>query len=249
MIIIPLLYTLNSKDNGIPIPQAQIGAKDYQKQHLENSNTRKYLLTDKNTTLSLPQDQIAPRLPGGKPPEMLHPEKYWSTKGNIGTDKDNYVGTIDRQPLILKTNDENRAYITPEGVIYFYGPIQTQGSIQSSEGYKFPDGTVQITAQLKGDAGPQGNQGNPGPKGDPGPQGIPGPKGDRGPQGVPGVQGPPGPPPPRTFATCVFAGSCIGIGESARLEKYVNGPCTITADTGSCSNTGVSGSCCVFVPH
>lgn len=65
-------------------------------------------------------------------------------------------------------------------------------------GIKFPDSTVQTTAQLvgppgpRGDVGPPGEQGPPGSQGPPGPQGIDGVTGPPGPQGIPGPQGPSG---------------------------------------------------------
>lgn len=50
--------------------------------------------------------------------------------------------------------------------------LSVAGTIESmSGGFKFPDGTVQQTAQLVGPQGPQGPQGDPGAQGPPGPTG------------------------------------------------------------------------------
>jgi len=57
----------------------------------------------------------------------------------------------------------------------------TTGRVISPRGgFEFPDGTVQITAQLKGEKGDKGDKGNRGDKGNPGPRGK---KGDLGPKG------------------------------------------------------------------
>ncbi len=82
------------------------------------------------------------------------------------------------------------------------GSLTVNGLVESTVGgVKFPDGTMQATAQL---VGPPGATGAPGPQGiegiqgDPGPQGIqglqgnqgnPGPVGPQGIQGVPGTNG------------------------------------------------------------
>ncbi len=72
------------------------------------------------------------------------------------------------------------------------GAILHIGGISGVDGIMFPDGTLQLSAQM---IGPQGIQGDPGPQGiqgDPGPQGIQGIQGDPGPQGIQGDPGPQG---------------------------------------------------------
>jgi len=79
--------------------------------------------------------------------------------------------------------------------------LTVAGTIYSlNGGFRFPDGTVQMTAQLEGPAGPPGPagpQGDPGPQGSAGPQGPEGPQGPQGDQGIQGAQGPPGPQGPQ----------------------------------------------------
>lgn len=77
--------------------------------------------------------------------------------------------------------------------------LTVSGTIESTTGgFRFPDGTVQATAQLigppgaQGPAGPKGEQGATGPKGDAGQQGPEGPQGPAGPKGETGAQGPKG---------------------------------------------------------
>lgn len=70
------------------------------------------------------------------------------------------------------------------------GAVTATGIIEStSGGFKFPDGTTQITASA-GIAGPTGPQGPAGPAGPQGPQGI---QGETGPAGATGPAGPTGP--------------------------------------------------------
>ena len=71
--------------------------------------------------------------------------------------------------------------------------IEVDGTIKSRQGFVFPDGTVQKTAQIKGDTGPQGMQGPKGDKGDKGDRGDKGDVGARGPKGDAGPRGEAGP--------------------------------------------------------
>ncbi len=108
--------------------------------------------------------------------------------------------------------------------------LSVKGVIESSiGGIKFPDGSIQNTAQLRGPAGEDGRDGRTGPPGPPG-------------------------PPVSTSAVCVNAsennnGSC---GCSGLTVSKVNSPCQVTSDTGSCSASGFgspprsfNGQCCV----
>ena len=89
----------------------------------------------------------------------------------------------------------------PTSKLTVAGPIETQNSPNAQDGgIKFPDGTLQTTAQLVGPQGPAGAvgpQGSPGPEGPAGAEGPAGPAGPQGPQGDQGIQGPAGPEGPQ----------------------------------------------------
>ncbi len=127
--------------------------------------------------------------------------------------------------------------------------LTVAGTIHSmSGGIKFPDGTIQATAQLVGPPGPSGPQGPAGPQG---PQGPVGPQGPAGPQGP---QGPTGPA-VTTTATCYNSGglSCTAAcGGAANTQVAIDfvGLCTVTSDTGSCTESSVNSTshCCVCKP-
>jgi hypothetical protein len=94
--------------------------------------------------------------------------------------------------------------------------LSVNGEVQStSGGFRFPDGSVQTTATLRGPQGPQGPQGSPGPA-------------------------------VHTSAVCAAAATCDCFG--GRLISRVFGPCAVTSDTGPCSHNGAQGSCCVCAP-
>jgi hypothetical protein len=101
--------------------------------------------------------------------------------------------------------------------------LQVTGLIHSTVGgIRFPDGTTQTTATISG------------------PQGADGP---------PGIPGPPGAP-ATSMAICAEAGNCDNIcdGEENVLAAVVSGDgCSVTSDTGSCSQPNSPGSeaCCV----
>ncbi|MBI1745780.1 MAG: hypothetical protein HYR55_04235 [Acidobacteria bacterium] len=95
-------------------------------------------------------------------------------------------------------------------------------------------------------------QGPPGPPGEPGP---PGPPGWPGPPGPPGPSGPPGPPGPpiNTVAVCqsgsvASATPCSKLCVGWRVAVAAVSPCTVTADTGSCTDKSNYGTCCVCAP-
>ncbi len=149
--------------------------------------------------------------------------------------------------------------------------LTVAGTVESTiGGFRFPDGTVQSTAQLigppgpQGPAGPSGAQGEPGvpgPKGDPGSQGSEGPQGPTGPQGPQGPEGPPGQSvnsiaicavspqgqcwggygdPIEVCATCICTGRVLAAGKNT---------CYVYADTGDCGYTNVwDGFCCACEP-
>lgn len=95
-----------------------------------------------------------------------------------------------------KLNDNDVANVffdnSSTGVLYFGSEgkpgaarLEVDGTISSSGGYVFSDGTVQRTAQLRGDKGDRGEKGDPGPEGRVGPTGPTGPTGPQGPKGEP----------------------------------------------------------------
>ncbi len=109
--------------------------------------------------------------------------------------------------------------------------LTVQGHIESKKGFKFPDGSIQNTAQLKGADGARGATGDKGAKGDTGPTVT-------------------------SIASCVDASSsgagfCNCSGGATTISK-VKSPCNVTSDTGSCSASGFGsgielkkGQCCV----
>ncbi|MEQ8914927.1 MAG: hypothetical protein RIE03_21785, partial [Pseudomonadales bacterium] len=136
--------------------------------------------------------------------------------------------------------------------------LDVNGRIRAGQGFVFPDGTVQTTAQLVGPAGPAGPAGPEGPRGERGPKGD---QGDQGPPGAQGEQGPPGPP-VSTSAVCqdgiigLPTPSCSSICERGWIASVLT-PCQVTSDTGDCSATSAGGGptlpvyrgrCCVCEP-
>ncbi len=122
--------------------------------------------------------------------------------------------------------------------------LTVAGTIESvSGGFRFPDGTVQATAQLIGPPGPQGPTGAQGEPGSPGPKGDPGPQGPQGPA-------------VSTSAACVDASGCsASCGNVCGAGKIVvqvlnTSTCSVTSDTGSCSANpyGNCSLCCVCAP-
>jgi hypothetical protein len=98
--------------------------------------------------------------------------------------------------------------------------LTVAGTVQSQTGgFKFPDGTVQLTAAASGTQGP------------PGPQ---------------GVQGPPGPP-VHTSAFCssnvdlTVANHSPCTGRTMAFQWVPGGSCYTAGDNGSCSGSGASG--------
>jgi hypothetical protein len=75
----------------------------------------------------------------------------------------------------------------------FLGNVAIEGT-PGEIGLRFPDGTIQYTANLSGPAGPPGPQG---PAGANGLDGAPGPAGPQGPAGANGLDGAPGPAGPQ----------------------------------------------------
>jgi len=130
------------------------------------------------------------------------------------------------------------------------------GSWDNYVDLKGPQGATGAAGAV-GPQGPAGQPGAAGPQGTAGQTGATGPQGPAGPQGPQGIQGATGPQGPAgsditypTFAVCgnnTISCSCSG----GTLISKINGPCTVTSSTGSCSgsvgSTG-TGSCCVCRP-
>ena len=82
----------------------------------------------------------------------------------------------------------------PSSKLTVVGPIESQNSAGASDGgIKFPDGTLQHTAQLTGPQGPSGAHGATGSQGATGATGLQGLQGATGPQGLQGEPGATGP--------------------------------------------------------
>lgn len=156
---------------------------------------------------------------------------------------------------------QNDEYDLTIGAIGPQGPKGDTGPIG-------PEGVQGIQGR-EGDRGPTGPQG---PEGPIGPQGPPGADGE-GTQGPPGPQGPQGPAGPagasagKTFAICTSPGVQVpSVGNTKCLStqpcscnnllSIVDGECTVSSDTGSCtgefcadsSGGFAKGSCCVCRP-
>jgi hypothetical protein len=102
--------------------------------------------------------------------------------------------------------------------------LTVAGEIRLTSGaIRFPDGTLQSTAQVQGPAGPKGDKGAKGDKGDPGPAVT-------------------------TFAVCKMGSTCVGVCSGGTLISQSQGGCTVTSDTGPCQWLGTDGVCCVCKP-
>lgn len=95
--------------------------------------------------------------------------------------------------------------------------------------------------EFQGPQGPQGPQGSTGPKGD---TGATGPKGDTGPKGPDGPQGDQGPQgdydsscSSDTYALCRRESASCGC-SGITVSVDTTSPCSVTADSGTCSVTG-----------
>ena len=112
-----------------------------------------------------------------------------------------------------------------------------------------PNGDVVVRGTVIGERGERGLTGPRGPAGPRGDEGPEGPRGERGPTGPRGSEGPPGEA-VTTVAVCMSPefgrGTCPC--DSGRTITRVNGACTVTSDTGNCSQTYVNGCCAVCEP-
>lgn len=118
--------------------------------------------------------------------------------------------------------------------------LDVNGMIRSrSGGIRFPDDTVQTTAQLVGPPGETGDEGPQGPSGPTGPSGIDGAQGPTGPtgpagtdgeDGAPGPQGPTGPtgPSPTAFTINASGSSSSSFGSIGVLISRIF---TVTSPT------------------
>ncbi|MEY9835522.1 hypothetical protein ABH941_000740 [Streptacidiphilus sp. EB103A] len=142
----------------------------------------------------------------------------WITSERHAEQGDNLYG------LSLATGHATRLTITNSGNVGIgtTTPGQTltvQGVIESTVGgIKYPDGTVQTSAIVQGPKGLVGDQGAPGMLGKKGPPGIS----------------------LKSFAACGPI-QCGLICDQVLAEQ--SGPCSVTSQTGSCTNA--AGYCCV----
>jgi len=86
---------------------------------------------------------------------------------------------------------------TPMELLHVAGNSKIEGTLETSGGIVFQDGTTQMTATLQGPVGPPGPSGAQGEPGPVGPQGEPGPSGPQGEAGLTGPQGEIGSPGPQ----------------------------------------------------
>jgi VCBS repeat protein/collagen triple helix repeat protein len=120
--------------------------------------------------------------------------------------------------------------------------LDVAGTVRTTSGYQFPDGSVQTTAQLTGPPGPPGPTGPDGPQGPAGspgaqgPQGPPGSTGAQGPQGPPGAtgaQGPAGPPGPTGPSGIVGFNTVSGAGSTPNgTVQFLAPPAVVTIAAG-----------------
>lgn len=121
--------------------------------------------------------------------------------------------------------------------------LSVQGVIESrAGGIRFPDGSLQGTAQLVGPAGPQGAPGPQGLQGPSGPQGAQGPQGATGTTGPQGPQGPQGPPGTTSWSGLggIPAGFADGIDNDTQYAAGVGlalAGTTLSLATGGVTNT------------
>jgi len=143
---------------------------------------------------------------------------------------------------------------TPSQTLTVRGLIETINVSGSSlGGIKFPDGSIQSTAQLVGPLGPKGDTGSPGTPGQPGstgPAGLPGLTGATGAKGDKGDKGDPGLPSQQTVALCGQSASCINpwitvSQSSAGLGTGLSVSCTGMNGTVTCAATASAGAICV----
>lgn len=137
-----------------------------------------------------------------------------------------------RQVLVLKGAPSRVGIFTSKPS----NSLTVEGTIEATNGFVFPDGTIQTTATLRG---PKGEDGMDGTRGSPGPE---------------GPRGPAGPATNlTTISICVDAtettnGVCSCQNNTVSTAKS---PCVATSDTGQCSASGFgspqtkTGACCV----
>jgi len=129
-----------------------------------------------------------------------------------------YGGTLSEAMRIRSNGNIGIGTTSPGQRLSVVGMIES-----ASGGFKFPDGTLQTTAQLvgpKGAKGDKGDMGSAGPTGLTGPTGATGPMGPQGPQGAKGDKGDPGPPLPMS---CHYNGHPYSTG--AICAWSTNGVC------------------------
>jgi hypothetical protein len=152
--------------------------------------------------------------------------RAWQLRVDGGDDNKFCIFDVTRVAVDLAIDTSGRVGI---GTTAPSQRLTVAGVIESTTGgFKFPDGTLQNTAAVRGPKGDKGDKGERGEKGEIGPPGI------------------------RTVAACgpALTNGCAEICRGSRAVSAIfagSGVCTVTADTGSC--TGAAGAwCCVCAP-
>ena len=153
-------------------------------------------------------------------------------------------------PLHITENNVGIGTINPAEKLDISGGVAINGqSVINSSG-----NWVGNPTGLLGPEGPQGPQGSQGPPGSPGAAGATGATGATGTTGATGAQGQQGAqgvPGISTFAVCKYPGgsapasSCSTYCNGHTVLFAINGPCTVTSSTGSCSREWSTDVCCV----
>jgi len=162
-----------------------------------------------------------------------NPQHYVELFG-ANSSSDPYINTAPGLGFSLRAEGTTRIYIAPGtgniglGTFSPGSYLTVQGLIETAGGIKFPDTTVQTTAQLVGPQGPQGSSGPQGPAG----------------------------PAVTTSAVC-YNNAALSCAAACGGQQYTQvaidnvGLCTVTSDTGSCTQSSVNSTshCCVCTPH
>ena len=130
----------------------------------------------------------------------------------------------------------NRAAGATGVILGLAGDLSADGKLISKKGgVVFPDGTLQATAQIKGDKGDKGDVGLQGPKGLTGDKGPTGAQGPVGAQGSKGDKGDPGPQGPKGDAAGIWCagtnGTPCSCGTSREVARQTSSAAMVTTVT------------------
>ncbi len=171
----------------------------------------------------------------------------WKTTGNSGTfPAENFLGTTDNRPLVLRTNKVIRMVIRQSGNVGI-GTINPGAKLGIAGDIQIVDGTQGagkvLTSDATGLASWQRVVGTPGPTGPTGPTGstgAAGPTGVTGATGATGVQGDPGPIGPTGSTGAAGANGATGATGATGVQGDP-GPTGPTGSTGAAGPNGVMG--------